>query len=463
MHSLVKLLNVQSGAKAVALLLIVTLLIFAFSTMSMSAPGVSLGDVNDDGEINVQDVVLVMQYVIGLRNLTNDQLEAADVNRDGRVNVQDATRIMRHVLGIEEIDELINQIVSVEDYKETVPYGTPVEQIDFPDSVKVTLFDDSEEEIDVEWEDRSTPAYRSLTAGDYTFKGDLVDLPAGVVNPRNIQAKAIITVAKLDIPAPTEPDPDQYTLTLVANPAAGGAVAISGTGLTSGNFEAGDLITVIAEAEPGYTFDEWTRNTTVVSNSTPYTFTMPAANITLVANFSLVPDVEITFEDAGGVVDDFGVPDVFNVYISLADAQDALGAGVTPDSTIILTVPGKAPIELTYFADQEAFFQASVQGYTENEINNALISLEGEAEPVTAAELNVGFGYPLVGHLTIFIDYEDAANGLEGITTNSVLILNVAGKENIELTYDPDVDQFIVYAIPGYEEAEIESALVTVQ
>lgn len=454
MHSLVKLLNVQSGAKAVALLLIVTLLILAFSTMSMSAPGVTLGDVNDDGEINVQDVVLVMQYVIGLRSLTSDQLEAADVNRDGVVNVQDATLIMQHVLGIEGIEKFSNQIVSVEDYEETVPYGTQVEQIDFPDTVKATLFDGREEDVSVEWEDTSTPAYRSLTADDYTFKGDLVDLPVGVSNPGNIQAEAIITVAKLDIPAPTEPDPDQYTLTLVADPAEGGTV------FGGGNYDDGDEIIVIAEAAEDYAFVNWTRNETVVSTTPSFIYTMPAADVTLVASF--VPDVEITFEEAGGVTDPL-VPGVFNVYISLANAQAALGDGVNTGSTIILTIPGKAPILLDYDANRDAFFQASVQGYTEDEINNALISLQQEADQVTAADLNVVIDLVLPGVYNVSIAYADAAAGLTGVTTDSVLILDVAGKDPIELTYNSVRDAFFASAVQGYDEAEIEGALVTVQ
>jgi uncharacterized repeat protein (TIGR02543 family) len=47
----------------------------------------------------------------------------------------------------------------------------------------------------------------------------------------------------------------------------------------------GQQRTVIAMTKSGHTFVHWTKNGTVVSTSPSYTFTMPSANLTLVAAF----------------------------------------------------------------------------------------------------------------------------------------------------------------------------------
>ena len=70
-----------------------------------------------------------------------------------------------------------------------------------------------------------------------------------------------------------------YTITVSANPTAGGTVSGGGT------YQQGQSCTVHANANSGYTFINWTENGTVVSNNANYTFTV-TGNRTLVANFS---------------------------------------------------------------------------------------------------------------------------------------------------------------------------------
>jgi uncharacterized repeat protein (TIGR02543 family) len=69
-----------------------------------------------------------------------------------------------------------------------------------------------------------------------------------------------------------------YTLSLSANPAAGGTTS------GGGPFNAGTSVTATATANPGYTFVNWTDGGTAVSTNTSYTFVLNA-NRTLVANF----------------------------------------------------------------------------------------------------------------------------------------------------------------------------------
>ncbi len=70
-----------------------------------------------------------------------------------------------------------------------------------------------------------------------------------------------------------------FSITTTANPANGGTVSGGGT------FNQGQSCTVIASANSGYTFSNWTENGNVVSTDASYTF-MVSDNRTLVANFT---------------------------------------------------------------------------------------------------------------------------------------------------------------------------------
>jgi len=85
------------------LFILLLLFILIFSTVTHTVFAYSLGDVNNDGRIDVQDVVIVMKHILGLETLTTAQQEAADVNKYGAIDVRDVTLIMQMALGL--IDE----------------------------------------------------------------------------------------------------------------------------------------------------------------------------------------------------------------------------------------------------------------------------------------------------------------------------------------------------------------------
>jgi gamma-glutamylcyclotransferase (GGCT)/AIG2-like uncharacterized protein YtfP len=73
---------------------------------------------------------------------------------------------------------------------------------------------------------------------------------------------------------------NSYTISVSANPSEGGTVSGGGT------FNYGESCTVTATANSGYTFDNWTKNGSVVSTNANYSFTVTGGG-TYVANFSL--------------------------------------------------------------------------------------------------------------------------------------------------------------------------------
>ena len=73
-----------------------------------------------------------------------------------------------------------------------------------------------------------------------------------------------------------------YNVVLSANP------LLSGTMIGAGSFNAGDSITVVATANAGFTFTNWTEGATVVSPKASYKFKL-SANKTLMANFAAIP------------------------------------------------------------------------------------------------------------------------------------------------------------------------------
>ncbi len=77
-----------------------------FGVFGSPEPEIALGDVNGDNRIDVNDVTLIMQHIVGVKLLDSIQEKAADVNGDGRVDVNDVVLIMQYVLGlIDSFDE----------------------------------------------------------------------------------------------------------------------------------------------------------------------------------------------------------------------------------------------------------------------------------------------------------------------------------------------------------------------
>jgi len=122
-------------------------------------------------------------------------------------------------------------------------------------------------------------------AGVFTFTVSASDISGAVVSK-----DYTVTIAG-DVVVPIT-----YSISTSAAPAAGGSTSGGGT------FNSGDSVTVVATANPGYSFVSWTEGAAVVSASANYTFTA-SADRALVANFALIPitcTVSTSAAPAGG-------------------------------------------------------------------------------------------------------------------------------------------------------------------
>lgn len=63
-------------------------------------PGYAGGDVNDDGNIDIVDVILVIRIVLGIDSPTPEELDAADCDQNGVINVLDVLGIVNVILEI---------------------------------------------------------------------------------------------------------------------------------------------------------------------------------------------------------------------------------------------------------------------------------------------------------------------------------------------------------------------------
>lgn len=68
-------------------------------TAGGTGPTVKLGDLNNDGKVNVQDATTSLRIAVGSITPTDAQKAAGDVNHDGKWNVQDTTLILRFAVG----------------------------------------------------------------------------------------------------------------------------------------------------------------------------------------------------------------------------------------------------------------------------------------------------------------------------------------------------------------------------
>lgn len=114
---------------------------FAFCPLTGNAVELLHGDVNGDSSVNSSDALAILNYSVGISELTELQLEKSDVNADGRVNSSDALDILKYSVNLidrfkadeifpdsEKVKSSFN--IALADIKTKLPAYTHVETIE---------------------------------------------------------------------------------------------------------------------------------------------------------------------------------------------------------------------------------------------------------------------------------------------------------------------------------------------
>ena len=72
----------------------------SISTSNVKVSRILMGDVNQDGSVTQEDVVLLNKAILGKTTLTEAQNRAADVDGDGRIDSIDSLNISKYVSGV---------------------------------------------------------------------------------------------------------------------------------------------------------------------------------------------------------------------------------------------------------------------------------------------------------------------------------------------------------------------------
>lgn len=86
--------------KVLSIIMAVCTLIVSISMINVNAATTKYyGDADGDGLVSISDVTKIQMYLVGLSNLSSEQMKLADVDKDGRANIQDATAIQKYLAG----------------------------------------------------------------------------------------------------------------------------------------------------------------------------------------------------------------------------------------------------------------------------------------------------------------------------------------------------------------------------
>jgi uncharacterized repeat protein (TIGR02543 family) len=118
--------------------------------------------------------------------------------------------------------------------------------------------------------------------------------PAGIFgNATEAETTFTMPGQAVTVTANFELIPPTYELTMAVSPVGSGTATDE---TNAGPYEEGALVSIQAAANEGYRFVNWTAPAGVFGNATEAetTFTMPAQNVTVTANFELIPTYELT-------------------------------------------------------------------------------------------------------------------------------------------------------------------------
>ena len=74
--------------------------IFSFTTTAPTLFNIAKGDVNGDASVDVADVLLIVNFILGTNLFTGEQEYASDFNSDLTINIADVVTTIRSILGL---------------------------------------------------------------------------------------------------------------------------------------------------------------------------------------------------------------------------------------------------------------------------------------------------------------------------------------------------------------------------
>lgn len=77
-------------------------LTFHCSTKTRSYRLGRLGDVDNNGQVNMSDITLIQNYLAGLAMFSNDQLKSADTDKNGNITLLDVTNLQEYISHISD-------------------------------------------------------------------------------------------------------------------------------------------------------------------------------------------------------------------------------------------------------------------------------------------------------------------------------------------------------------------------
>ena len=85
-----------------------------------------IGDVSDDGVVNLKDASLIQKALLGDVTLTEKQQKAADVVNDGKISIADVVAVLRYLVGYDNTYK-VGEVVAVGSTDPTTP-TTPTQR-----------------------------------------------------------------------------------------------------------------------------------------------------------------------------------------------------------------------------------------------------------------------------------------------------------------------------------------------
>jgi hypothetical protein len=266
--------------------------------------------------------------------------------------------------------------------------------------------------------------FDEFTASDYSdgSKSVTIDLPAGVnLDPGN-QLTATATDANGNTShfgtlVESEPGIEVYTLTLLANPEEGGTVS------GAGDYEDGTVVTVNAVPAEGYFFVNWTDLEDNVISVVPENDITITGDLTLIANFELVP------------------PDVFTLTL-LANPEEGgfvTGAGNYEDGTVVTV--NAVPAEGYFFVNWTDLEDNVISVVPQNDI-----TITGDLTLIANFELVP----PDVFTLTLLANPEEGGfvTGAGNYEDGTVVTVNAVPAEGYFFVNWTDLEDNVISVVP---------------